>query len=56
VDCNAGPDSDKEGFAALIQELSTAFKPKGLLLSAAVSPSKVVIDVGKGELNHILYI
>ncbi|PNF16877.1 putative chitinase 10 [Cryptotermes secundus] len=46
VDCNAGPDSDKEGFAALVQELSSAFKPKGLLLSSAVSPSKVVIDVG----------
>lgn len=54
MDCNAGPDSDKEGFAALVQELSSAFKPKGLLLSSAVSPSKVVIDVGKGAVIHIL--
>lgn len=46
VDCKKGPDSDKEGFAALVQELSAAFKPKGLLLSSAVSPSKVVIDAG----------
>lgn len=46
VDCNKGPDSDKEGFAALVKELSAAFKPKGLLLSAAVSPSKAVIDAG----------
>ncbi|XP_071446319.1 probable chitinase 10 [Hetaerina americana] len=46
VNCNQGPDSDKEGFANLVKELSAAFKPKGLLLSAAVSPSKVVIDSG----------
>ncbi|KAJ8878485.1 hypothetical protein PR048_019063, partial [Dryococelus australis] len=51
VDCNKGPDSDKEGFAALVQELSSAFKPRGLLLSSAVSPSKVVIDQG----NTLLY-
>nr|AMT75074.1 chitinase Cht10 [Locusta migratoria] len=46
VDCNAGPDSDKQGFADLVKELSIAFKPRGLLLSSAVSPSKVVIDSG----------
>ncbi|KAJ8920078.1 hypothetical protein NQ315_011732 [Exocentrus adspersus] len=46
VDCNKGPESDKEGFAALVRELSDAFKPKGLLLSSAVSPSKAVIDAG----------
>ncbi|XP_063232762.1 probable chitinase 10 [Bacillus rossius redtenbacheri] len=46
VDCNKGPESDKEGFAALVRELSSAFKPRGLLLSSAVSPSKVVIDQG----------
>lgn len=46
VDCNKGPDSDKEGFTALVRELSNAFKPKGLLLSSAVSPSKTVIDAG----------
>lgn len=46
VDCHKGPDSDKQGFASLVQELSEAFKPKGLLLSSAVSPSKAVIDAG----------
>nr|AUF41628.1 chitinase 4 [Rhynchophorus ferrugineus] len=53
VDCNKGPASDKENFAALVRELSAAFKPKGLLLSSAVSPSKAVIDAGYdvAELN-----
>jgi len=46
VDCNKGPKSDKEGFSQLVKELSDEFKPKGLLLSAAVSPSKRVIDAG----------
>lgn len=46
VDCNKGPDSDKQGFTALVRELSQAFKPKGWLLSSAVSPSKAVIDAG----------
>ncbi|KAL1492113.1 hypothetical protein ABEB36_012603 [Hypothenemus hampei] len=46
VDCHKGPDTDKQGFAALIRELSQAFKPRGLLLSSAVSPSKTVIDAG----------
>ena len=46
VDCKQGPQSDKDGFSALVKELSAAFKPKGLLLSAAVSPSKKVIDEG----------
>ncbi|KAL6266443.1 hypothetical protein P5V15_003293 [Pogonomyrmex californicus] len=46
VNCNKGPNSDKDSFAALLQELSARFKPKGLLLSAAVSPSKKVIDKG----------
>lgn len=46
MDCKKGPDSDKEGFTALVRELSAAFKPKGLLLSSAVSPSKTVIDAG----------
>ncbi|XP_050672534.1 probable chitinase 10 isoform X2 [Leptidea sinapis] len=46
VDCSKGPDSDKEAFGELIRELSAVFKPRGLLLSSAVSPSKVVIDAG----------
>ncbi|XP_005191759.1 probable chitinase 10 [Musca domestica] len=46
VDCSKGSANEKEGFASLVRELSEAFKPKGLLLSAAVSPSKMVIDAG----------
>lgn len=46
VDCSKGPDSDKDGFSALVRELSHAFKPKGFLLSSAVSPNKKVIDAG----------
>lgn len=46
MDCNKGPSSDKESFALLLEELSAEFKPKGLLLSSAVSPSKRVIDTG----------
>jgi chitinase len=36
--------SDKANFALWIKELSAAFKPEGLLLTAAVSPSARVID------------
>lgn len=46
MDCSKGPDSDKESFADLVQELAAVFKPRGLLLSSAVSPSKMVIDAG----------
>lgn len=44
VNCKAGPDSDKAGFTAWVRELSAEFKPRGWLLSAAVSPSNTVID------------
>ncbi|XP_034193394.1 putative chitinase 10 isoform X2 [Osmia lignaria lignaria] len=46
VDCKKGPASDKQGFADLLKELSSEMKPKGLLLSSAVSPSKQVVDKG----------
>lgn len=46
VDCKKGPESDKEAFAQFVRELRAAFNPKNLLLSAAVSPSKRVIDAG----------
>ena len=46
VDCSKGPESDKEGFSAWIKELHIAFKPHGLLLTAAVSPSNKVMDEG----------
>ena len=46
MDCDAGPESDKAAFAAFVRELRQAFNPRGLLLSAAVSPSKAVIDAG----------
>ena len=41
-----GPDSDKESFTALVRELSSVFRPRGWHLSAAVSPSKTVMDAG----------
>jgi len=47
VDCDKGPASDKQAFAALVRELKEAFLPRGLLLSAAVSPNKKVVDEGK---------
>ena len=53
VNCDAGPEEDKENFAIFVQELSKAFKPKGLILSSAVSPSKIVIDSG---INYYFFI
>lgn len=47
VDCDKGPDSDKMAFSAFVRELKEVFEPRGLLLSAAVSPNKKVIDQGK---------
>lgn len=47
VNCKQGPASDKPAFRDLVHELKTAFAPKGLLLSSAVSPNKAVIDAGK---------
>ena len=44
VDCSRGPPQDREGFSQLLTQLSAAFRPRGLLLSAAVSPSQAVID------------
>lgn len=46
VECNKGHADEKEHFAQFVRELSEAFKPRGLLLSSAVSPSKTVIDAG----------
>lgn len=46
MDCSKGPDSDKQGFSDLVRELSAVLKPRGLLLSAAVSPNKMVVDAG----------
>lgn len=46
VDCKKGNPDEKRHFAAFVKELSAAFKPRGLLLSSAVSPSKTVIDAG----------
>ena len=43
--CNAGPASDKINFGLWAKELSEAFKPRGLLLSAAVSAGKPTIDL-----------
>ena len=46
TDCKPNRAGDKEAFTAWVKELSDAFKPHGLLLSAAVSPSKKIIDAG----------
>lgn len=46
VECTKGHADEKEHFAELVRELSEAFRPRGWLLSSAVSPSKVVIDAG----------
>uniref|UniRef100_A0A182SGC2 GH18 domain-containing protein n=1 Tax=Anopheles maculatus TaxID=74869 RepID=A0A182SGC2_9DIPT len=46
VDCQKGYPDEKEGFAKLVQELAVEFRPRSWLLSAAVSPSKMVIDAG----------
>jgi chitinase len=46
VECNKGQPEEKQAFSMLVKELSAAFRPKGLLLSSAVSPSKMVIDAG----------
>ncbi|KAL5281574.1 Cht3 family protein [Megaselia abdita] len=46
VDCNKGSPDEKQGFSSLVQELSAVFKQKDLLLSAAVSPNRKVIDAG----------
>lgn len=45
ADCSRGPRSDKEGFAMLLEDLSTAFRSRGLLLSAAVSANRVIVDL-----------
>lgn len=46
TECTKGHPDEKEGFTSLVRELSQAFKPKGYLLSSAVSPSKQIIDTG----------
>lgn len=46
TNCNQGPDSDKEGFSALVTELRESFDKYDYLLSAAVSPSKLIVDKG----------
>jgi len=44
--CKRGKKGEKKAFADWCQELKAAFKPKGLMLSAAVSASKTIIDAG----------
>lgn len=46
VECSKGYADEKEYFARFVEELSDEFKPRGWLLSSAVSPSKTVIDAG----------
>lgn len=44
VDCDKGRKEEKAGFASLVKDLSVEFRKRDWLLSAAVSPSKKVID------------
>ena len=46
TDCKEERYKDKSGFSFLVSELRERFEPRGYLLSAAVSPSKKIIDVG----------
>lgn len=46
TECKKGFPDEKEGFTELVKDLSVEFRPKGLLLSTAVSPSKQIIDAG----------
>ena len=46
TECKRERYKDKAGFSSLVSELRAAFSPLGLLLSAAVSPSKKIIDLG----------
>lgn len=55
VDCKRGPKSDKRGFSDLLLELREAFDKEGFLLSAAVSPNKVVIDAGAQTIIIMIY-
>nr|QCI31492.1 chitinase [Grandidierella japonica] len=46
VDCKKGPDTDKQAFTDWVMELASVFHPRGLLVTAAVSPNYKVIDAG----------
>lgn len=46
TECNKGFADEQDAFTAWVRELSAVFKPKGLLLSTAVSPSQQIIDKG----------
>ncbi|MPC08479.1 putative chitinase 3 [Portunus trituberculatus] len=43
--CTSGPQSDVQGFTDLMKELKASFQPRGLILSAAVSSFKKIIDM-----------
>lgn len=44
--CDKGEADEKENYGKLAQELSEAFKPAGLLVSATVAADPVLIDAG----------
>ena len=56
TECKEQNYKDKAAFTAWVAELSAAFKPRGLLLSAAVSPSKTIMDVGLVQISQFLKI
>lgn len=51
--CNASAASDKENFGNLVKELSEAYKPLGLHLSAAVGPAPWLMKKGKNFIRNI---
>ena len=55
-DREPGNPADKENFVALVRQLYDAFRPHGLLLTAAVSPAKSTIDRAYDvqQLNQLL--
>ena len=46
TNCKKGLDSDREAFGKFVEEIRSEFKKRKLLLTAAVSPSKLIIDEG----------
>lgn len=54
ADCNRGPQRDSYNYHRLLRKVNETFRSKGLLLSIAVSASKVVIDNGYIEIPSLV--
>ena len=55
MNCEKGPDSDRDGFTALLRDLKEAFSKHDLSLSAAVSASRDIVDRGKSSACATLF-